>query len=311
MPVKTSAPNGGAVAVPAPGLGQDAKLRSRATGEQAHVTVISAERGWLDWRLPLLWRYRDLVWLFVLRDFVSIYKQTILGPAWHVVRPLIATFVFTLVFGRMAGLSTDGAPRFLFYLSGYILWTYFATCFDNISRTFIVNANILSKVYFHRLVIPVSLLISNLISLGIQLVLLTIVIAWYLATGSSVQPTWWLLALPFVVLIAGGYALAGGIIVCAITTRYRDLTYFVAFATQFFMYLTPVIYPVSSLSPRYQQLIMMNPLTPLMEALRLGVMGFGTVTVWQVLMSGAGMLVFLALGLTVFSRAERTFADTI
>lgn len=275
------------------------------------VTTISPHRGWFEWRLRLLWRYRDLIGLFVWRDFVSIYKQTILGPSWHIVRPLLATFVFTLVFGRMAELSTDGVPRFLFYLSGYILWTYFATCLDNVARTFITHQNILGKVYFHRLVIPVSLLVSNLIAFGIQFALLALVLVGYIVSGSTVRPTVWLAAVPLLVVIAGGYALAFGMIVCAITTRYRDLTYFVAFAMQFLMYLTPVIYPTSSLSPDYQRLLLLNPLTPVVEGFRLALLGVGTVTVWQLTVSGLGMVLCLIVGLMIFSRSEQTFMDTV
>src|SRR4051812_19954339 len=150
--------------------------REPVAAPELPLTIISPHRGWFDWRLRQLWRYRDLISLFVWRDFVAVYKQTILGPAWHVVRPLLTTLIFTLVFSRMAGLSTDGAPAFLFYMSGYVVWSYFASCVDNISKTFVANASLLGKVYFHRLVIPASLVCSNLISVAIQLVLLLLLI---------------------------------------------------------------------------------------------------------------------------------------
>jgi lipopolysaccharide transport system permease protein len=275
------------------------------------ITVISPHRGWFEWRLRQLWRYRDLIVLFVWRDFVAVYKQTILGPAWHVIRPLLATLIFTVVFSRMAGLSTDGAPAFLFYLSGFVLWSYFAVCLDNVSRTFLANAPLMGKVYFHRLVIPVSLILSNLISFGIQLLIFLAVLAIYMLSGSHVGPTQWVFATPLILGVLAGYALAGGLVVCAVTTRYRDLTYLVSFGIQFMMYLTPVIYPVSSLSPRYRALIMANPLTPLIEAFRRAFLGTGTVSFAHVAASAALMIVLLVLALMIFSRSERTFMDTV
>lgn len=287
------------------------RIRRAREPQDAQVTVITPQRGWFDWRLGQLWRYRELIGLFVWRDFVSVYKQTILGPSWHVVRPLLATFVFTLVFGRMAGMSTDGVPQFLFYLTGYVLWTYFATCLDNVSKTFMSHQNILGKVYFHRLVIPLSLLISNLVALGIQIALLGVVLAGYLLLGASVHPTMWLALVPLIVLIVGGYALGFGIIVCAVTTRYRDLSYFVAFAIQLLMYLTPVVYPASAVSAGYRSVVLLNPLTPAVEAFRQAFLGAGSVTALQLALSGLGMVLILVGGLMMFSRAEKTFMDTV
>jgi lipopolysaccharide transport system permease protein len=288
------------------------QVPTRPAVETLPVTSITPHRGWFDWRLRQLWRYRDLITLFVWRDFVAVYKQTVLGPAWHLFRPLLATFTFTIVFSRMAGLSTDRVPPFLFYLAGYVLWSYFATCVDSISKTFVSNSNLMGKVYFHRLVIPVSLVLSNLISLIIQLVLLVGVLTAYNLRGADIHPTvTWMLATPLLVLITAGYAFALGIVVCAVTTRYRDLIHLITFGTQLLMYLTPVIYPVSSLSPRFQQLTMINPLTPLIEAWRRALLGVGTVTPEQVAMSGIGMILLLTAGLMLFSHVERTFMDTV
>jgi lipopolysaccharide transport system permease protein len=283
-------------------------------GDQASqlpITVISPDHRWFDWRLRQLWRYRDLIRLFVWRDFVAVYKQTILGPAWHILRPLLTTIVFTVVFGRVAGLSTDGAPAFLFYLSGFVVWNYFAVALDNVSKTFVANSSLLGKVYFHRLVIPVSLILSNLISFGINLALVLVVLAAYVWSGAAVHLTFWVLATPLLLAIVAGYALAVGLIVCSVTTRYRDLTYLVTFGIQLFMYLTPVIYPVSAVAGRYRQLIILNPLTPLIEGFRLAIIGVGTVTWLQVLASALGMLLALTIGLVMFSRTERTFMDTV
>jgi len=274
-------------------------------------TVITPARSWFDWRLRQLWRYRDLIGLFVWRDFVSVYKQTILGPAWHVIRPLITTLIFTVVFSRMAGLSTDGAPPFLFYMVGNIAWTYFSTCLDNTSKTFVANSALLGKVYFHRLVIPISLVISNLIAFGIQLGILLAVMVVYALAGVSLHLTSWVLLTPILVLILAGYALGGGIMVCALTTRYRDLSYLVTFGVQLLMYVTPVIYPVSALPARYRWTASLNPLTPVLEGFRVAFLGVGTVTPRELAVSFVTMLAVLAVGTILFTRVERTFMDTV
>jgi lipopolysaccharide transport system permease protein len=275
------------------------------------LTIITASRGWFDWRLRQLWRYRDLISLFVWRDFVSVYKQTILGPAWHVIRPLITTLIFTVVFSRMAGLSTDGAPPFLFYMVGNVAWAYFSNCLDNTSKTFVANAALLGKVYFHRLVIPVSLVISNLIAFGIQLAILLVVMAVYALSGVSLHVTAWMLLTPLLLLILAGYALGGGVIVCALTTRYRDLSYLVTFGVQLLMYLSPVIYPLSSVPERYRWAAKLNPLTPVFEGFRRGFLGVGSVTVGQLAVSCVVMLAVLVAGTMIFTRVERTVMDTV
>lgn len=274
-------------------------------------TVILPQRGWLDWRLGQLWRYRDLISLFVWRDFVAAYKQTILGPAWHIIRPLVTTLIFTVAFNRIAGLSTDGAPPFMFYMVGNVVWAYFSSCLDNTSRTFTANAGLLGKVYFHRLVIPISIVISNLIAFGIQFGILIVVMGIYALSGVSLHVTAWALLTPVLLLILAGYALGGGIIVCALTTRYRDLSQVVTFGVQLLMYLTPVIYPLSAVPASYRWAVNLNPLTPVFEGFRLGLLGVGTVTFQQLAVSLGVMLVVFAVGMMLFTRVERTFMDTI
>lgn len=284
------------------------------TGHPSHpsfTTVITPHRGWFDWRLDELWRYRDLITLFVWRDFVSVYKQTILGPAWHIIKPLFTTLIFTLVFGRIAGLSTDGAPQFLFYMTGNIAWTYFATTLDNTAKTFVSNSALLGKVYFHRMVIPISLIFSNLIAFGIQFSMLLLAMAFYAFSGQPVHVTWWVLLTPVLLAILAGYSLGGGIIICAMTTRYRDLSYLVTFGIQSLMFVTPVIFPLSSVPENYRWIAALNPLTPVFEGFRLALLGVGTVTAGQLLTSGAIMLVVLAGGMMLFTRVERTFMDTV
>jgi lipopolysaccharide transport system permease protein len=281
---------------------------SRVTGA---TIVISPHRGWFEWRLRELWRYRDLVGLFVWRDFVSVYKQTVLGPAWHVIQPLLTTATFTIIFARVAGLSTDGVPPFLFYMAGVVPWNYFAACLTNTSRTFIGNTNLLGKVYFHRLAIPVSVVISNLISFGIQLGIFLAVLVLFMAGGAGVEFTRWMLLAPVFVVMLAGYGLGAGIIVSALTTRYRDLAYLVAFGIQLAMYVTPVIYPLSSVPERHQWLLLLNPLTPVIEGLRLGFLGVGLVTLPQVFISFGVMGLLLIVALMLFSRVEQTFMDTV
>jgi lipopolysaccharide transport system permease protein len=277
----------------------------------AWTTVITPHRGWMDWRLKQLWRYRDLISLFVWRDFVSIYKQTVLGPLWHVIQPLLTTVTFTVMFGKIAKLPTNDVPPFLFYLAGTVGWSYFANNINKTSTTFVGNANLLGKVYFHRLVIPISVAISNLISFVIQLGILFVFLALYHFHGVPVHFTGWVFCTPLFLLMLAGYGLGGGIIVSALTTRYRDLTNLVTFGVQLFMYATPVILPLSGTPERYRWVLQYNPLTPVIEGMRLGFLGAGSVTAMQLGTSFGVMVVVLAVGLMLFTHVEKTFMDTV
>lgn len=274
-------------------------------------TVITPQRGWFDWRLGQLWRFRDLVVLFVWRDFIAAYKQTVLGPAWHVAQPLLTTLTLTLVFAGVVRLPTDGVPPFLFYLSGTVLWGYFSATLTRTAATFTANASLLSKIYFHRLTIPLSIVLSNLIALGIQFAVFAVCLGFYMMTGSSVHVTKWAVLTPVLVLILAGYGLGLGIIVSALTTRYRDLANLVTFGVQLFMFATPVIYPVSAIPAQYAVIARFNPLAALIEAFRAGFLGVGTFTLGQLAVSGAGMLILVIAGLMLFTRVERTFSDTV
>lgn len=275
------------------------------------TTIITPHRGWLDWRLGVLWRYRDLIGLFVWRDFTALYKQTILGPAWHVLQPLITTLTFTVVFSGVARLPTDGVPPFLFYLAGTVAWTYFSTTLTMTSTAFVVNANLLGKVYFHRLALPISITISNFISFAIQFGIFLIVLVVYMLSGTPIQFTSWVLLSPLLLLLLAGYGLGGGIVVSALTTRYRDLAKVVQFGVQLGMFLTPVIYPLSLVPPSLRPWVELNPLTPVFEGFRLAFLGVGTVTPGDLATSAAGMAVLLAVGLMLFTHIERTFMDTV
>jgi lipopolysaccharide transport system permease protein len=275
------------------------------------VTVLSPESRWLDFRLGELWRYRDLVALFVRRDFLAQYKQTILGPAWHVIQPVLTTVTFTIVFGRIARIPTDSLPPFLFYFAGNVIWSYFATTLTKTSSTFIANANMFGKVYFPRMAIPVSISISSMIAFGIQLVLFLAFLAYFRLRGSPVEPNAWLLAAPIVVFLMGALGLGFGIIVSSLTTRYRDLSNLVTFGVQLAMYATPVVYPLSEVPERYRLLVLLNPMSSLVEVFRLGFLGAGTVSVSHLAYSVVFAVVIVVGGVLLFNRVERTFMDTV
>jgi lipopolysaccharide transport system permease protein len=282
-----------------------------AEADEGWTTLITPHRGWLNWRLKQLWRYRDLISLFVWRDFVSAYKQTILGPLWHIIQPLLTTITFTIVFGKIAKLPTDGVPPFLFYLAGNVAWSYFANNLNKTSSTFVGNSALLGKVYFHRLVIPISVAISNLISFGIQFSIFLVFFAIQYFQGVNVHITGWIFCTPLFLLMLAGYGLGGGIIVSALTTRYRDLVNLVTFGVQLLMYATPVILPMSAMPEKYRWVLQINPLTPIIEGFRLAFLGAGSVDAIQLATSFGLMLVVLAVGLMLFTHVEKTFMDTV
>jgi lipopolysaccharide transport system permease protein len=274
--------------------------------------IIAPQRGLLDLRLGELWHYRDLVLLFVRRDFVAVYKQTILGPLWYLIQPLLTALTFTVIFGRIANLPTDDLPQFLFYMSGTVVWSYFAECLNKTSNTFVQNANLFGKVYFPRMAVPVSILISNLITFLIQFALFIVFVGYFVMRGTPIQPHWlWIALSPLLVLVMAGLGLGFGVIISSLTTKYRDLRFLVTFGVQLLMYATPVIYPVSSIPERFQWLILANPMTPIVEAFRYAFLGAGTVDVGHLLYSFGFMLAVVFLGGVIFNRVEQTFMDTV
>jgi lipopolysaccharide transport system permease protein len=273
---------------------------------------IVPQRRLLDLRLGELWRYRDLVMLFVRRDFVAVYKQTILGPLWYLIQPLLTTITFTFIFGQIASLPTDGLPQFLFYMSGTVVWSYFAACLTKTSETFVQNAHLFGKVYFPRMAVPVSILISSLITFGIQFVLFIVFIFYFVLRGTSIQPNWlWIALSPVLILMMAGLGLGFGVIISSLTTKYRDLRFLVTFGVQLLMYATPVIYPVSAIPARFQWIILANPMTPIVEVFRYAFLGAGTVNSYHLLYSFGFMLVVVFLGSVIFNRVEQTFMDTV
>ncbi len=273
---------------------------------------IEPQRNLIDLRLGELWQYRDLVMLFVRRDFVSVYKQTILGPLWYLIQPLLTTVTFTFIFGNVASLPTDGLPKFLFYMSGTVVWSYFAACLTKTSETFVQNANLFGKVYFSRMAVPVSILISNLITFLIQFAFFIAFILYFILRGTSIHPNWlWIALSPLLILIMAGLGLGFGVIISSLTTKYRDLRFLVQFGVQLLMYATPVIYPVSSIPARFQWIILANPMTPIVEAFRLAFLGVGSAGWGQILYSFVFMVVVVFLGSVIFNRVEHTFMDTV
>jgi lipopolysaccharide transport system permease protein len=283
----------------------------KTTEQENWSLVIRPQRAWWDLRFGDLWRYRDLVWLFVWRDFVAYYKQTILGPLWYLIQPIMTTVVFTIIFGNIAKLSTDGLPPFLFYLAGNTVWTYFSACLTSTSNTFTGNSGLFGKVYFPRLAIPLSVVISQIISFGIRMLVFLGFLAYFWLSGSDVNPSWWILSLPILLFIMAGMGLGLGIIVSSLTTKYRDLQQLVTFGVQLLMYGTPVIYPLSSIGGTWRWLILANPMTPVVEIFRLAFLGTSAISPVYLLYSIAFVFVVLLVGVLIFNRVENTFMDTV
>lgn len=265
-----------------------------------------------DINLGEIWTYRDLLVLFVKRDFVSQYKQTILGPLWNIIQPILTTAMFLLVFGAIAHIPTDGIQPTLFYMSGITIWNYFSTCLISTSNTFVTNSSIFGKVYFPRLVLPLSAILSNMIRFGIQFLLLLAAMIYYHFKGYPMHFSLaWIFLLPLLALMAG-IGLGLGIIISSLTTKYRDLSVLITFAIQLAMYATPVVMPLSYLArTKYKFLINLNPLTAIIEAFRYVLFGAGTFTMGTLLYSFSFMIVSLFIGILIFTRVERSFMDTV
>lgn len=266
----------------------------------------------LDLHLKDVWNYRDLLALLVRRDFVSFYKQTILGPVWFFLQPLLTTVMYVFIFGRLAGLSTDGLPQPLFYLTGIVAWNYFAECLTKTSSVFRDNANIFGKVYFPRLIMPLSIVVSNLVRFGVQFLLLICMLVYYVFfEGFKIEVNAYLLLLPLMILIMAVLGLGSGMIISALTTKYRDLAFLVTFGVQLLMYATPVIYPLSTASPSVKGIIAANPMTPVLEGIRLGLLGKGDMSIASLGYALLSSLVILLTGIVIFNRVEKTFIDSV
>jgi lipopolysaccharide transport system permease protein len=273
--------------------------------------IILPQRKWWDLRLGELWRYRDLIWLFVRRDFVAFYKQTILGPLWYLIQPIITTLVFTVIFGNIAKLSTDGLPPFLFYLAGNTIWSYFSASLLSTSNTFTQNVGIFGKVYFPRLAIPISIIFSNFISFSIRFGVFLVFLLYFKLTGVAIYLTWWIMLLPVLLLLMAGQGLGLGIIISSLTTKYRDLQQLLSFGVTLLMYISPVIYPLSTAQGVWRWLILANPMTPVIETFRLAFLGTSSLDPIYLCYTAAFTLVALLIGILIFNHVEATFMDTV
>ena len=276
---------------------------------------ISRNTRLLDIDLKELWRYRDLLMMYVRRDIVTFYKQTILGPLWFLIQPLMTTLMFMFVFGGIAGISTDGVPQAVFYLGGLVCWNYFADCLTKCSETFNANQHIFGKVYFPRLVVPLSITLSNMIKLGIQFLLfLAVYLFFTLSEGCTFHPNWTLLLVPLLIALLGALGLGFGMLISSMTTKYRDLRFLISFGVQLWMYATPVIYPLSVLKenyPQYVWVMVANPLTSILETFRYAFTGVGVFDLGYLLYSLLFTLLILLFGILVFNKIQRNFMDVI
>jgi len=286
-------------------------MAERGNDSEKWDLVIGPKRGWLDFNLKDIWLYRDLVFHFVRRDFVAFYKQTILGPLWYIIQPLLTTLVFTVIFGKVARISTDGVPPFIFYLSGTVAWGYFSSCLKETSDTFITNSKIFGKVYFPRLTVPLSVVIINLVKFGIQFLLFLGFLVYFIKIKAPINPNLFILLLPVLMLQMAILSLGTGILISSMTTKYRDMKFLVGFGIQLWMYATPVVYPVSVVPERFRFFYMLNPVASIVETFRHSFLGTGKVNGVDILISWAVTMLLLFSGVILFNRVDKTFMDTV
>ncbi|WP_264548115.1 ABC transporter permease [Flavobacterium sp. N2820] len=273
--------------------------------------VIESKHSLLDLNLKELWHYRDLLVLFVRRDFVTVYKQTILGPLWFFIQPILTTITFTVIFGNVAQLSTDGAPKLVFYMAGITLWNYFSTCLTTVSGVFNANASIFGKVYFPRLIMPLTIVISNLIKFGVQFLLFLCFVGYYYFQGEIEPNTTYIAATPIVIVLMALISMGIGLILSSMTTKYKDLNQLISFGVQLFMYATPVIYPSSSVPSAYQWVVELNPLVGLFDYMRYAYLGVGSFSFSDFVYPSVFAVVILFVGILVFNKVQKTFMDTV
>ena len=275
------------------------------------ISTITPRKSLFDLRLNEVWNYRDLFVLFIKRDITVTYKQTVLGPLWFFIQPMLTTAMFLLVFGRIAKIPTGGVPPILFYLGGITVWNYFSECLRLTSDTFVKNSALFGKVYFPRIISPLSIVSSNLVKFSIQFILFLGVFLYYLFTNSQIHPNTSLLLLPVYIIILAVLALGFGLIISAMTTKYRDLTFLIQFGIQLWMYATPVIYPISQIPEKYRWAIMANPVSSVVEAFKYGFTGSGDFYTKGIIYSGVFAIILFIIGVAIFNRTERTFMDTV
>ena len=273
--------------------------------------VLTPRRGWLDFRFAELWRYRDLIGRLFRRDFVASYKQTVLGPLWFVIPPILTTLIFTVVFGRIGRVGTNGQPDLLFFMVGVTAWNFFAACLTKSATTFTANSGVFGKVYFPRLVMPLSTILTNLATFAIQFGVFLVFAGFYWWHGAHIEPNWRVVILPILLVHMAALGLGIGCIVCALTTRFRDFAFMVTFGAQLWMYASCVVYPLSQISKEWRWLFILNPMVPIIEAFRFAFLGGGMVEIWHLAVSALLTTILLIVGLIMFNRAEKTFMDTV
>jgi len=272
---------------------------------------IKPKSGWFNIEIGEIFRYKDLILLFVKRDFVTFYKQTILGPLWYIIQPLFNTLVFTFIFGKVAKIPTDGLPPFLFYLSGTVVWSYFSHCLNETSNTFTTNAEVFGKVYFPRIAVPISVALTAVFQFLIQFAIFLGFLSYFWYKGSNVNPTIYIITLPLIVLHMAILSIGFGMMISALTAKYRDLAFAMSFMIQLWMYLTPIVYPLSQVPEKYRLFILINPMTAVVESFRGAFLGVNSITPQELLFSIFLSILFFISGIVIFSRVERTFMDTV
>ena len=279
--------------------------------KQMWTEEIKAESSLFAINFREIWHYRDLLFMLVKRDFITFYKQTIFGPLWFIVQPLLTTLIFVILFGNIAKLSTDGIPQLAFYLAGITIWNYFSESLTKTSSVFTANASIFGKVYFPRLIMPLSIVASSLLKFAVQFALFILVVLYYTFVAQSIQPNIWILFTPVLILLMALFALGVGMIFSSLTTKYKDLTFLLAFGIQLFMYITPVVYPSSALPEKFQILAKINPLSSIFECFRYAYLGTGTFTIADLLISTLVIVFLFFAGVLVFNKVEKSFMDTV
>lgn len=279
--------------------------------KQVWTEEIKSDASLLSINFKELWHYRDLLLMLLKRDFITFYKQTILGPIWFFVQPILTSLIYVVLFGQVAKLSTDGLPQLAFYLAGVTIWNYFSDSLTKTSAVFQTNATIFGKVYFPRLIMPLSIVFSGLLKFAVQFSLFLAVVLYYTFVKGSIHPNIWVLATPLLILLMAGFALGLGMIFSSMTTKYKDLSFLLTFGIQLFMYATPVVYPLSAMPEKYQGVIMANPLTSIFECFRYGYLGSGHFEPSSLLYSSIFVLVILCMGTIIFNKVEKSFMDTV
>ncbi|MEO5581732.1 MAG: ABC transporter permease [Saprospiraceae bacterium] len=280
--------------------------------EQDWSIIISAKTNLFDWNLKELWQYKDLIYMFIIRDFASVYKQTILGPLWYIIQPLLTTLIYAMVFGGLTQMSTEGQPKMLFYMSGIIFWNYFSTNLLKNSDTFLINSGLFGKVYFPRLTVPIATTISGLLALGFQILVLAVLYVYYFIHGADLKIKYSLFLFPYLMLLICMLSMSLGIIVSSLTIKYRDLKHLVTFGIQLAMWLTPVVYPLSGVTnTKLLTLIKLNPFSAIIETIRYSILGTGSFHWLDILYSTVITLLSLVLGIVLFNKTEKYFIDTI